>query len=185
MARLFAICVLVAFAGSGALAQYANDGRIAVRAGLYQPTGSVLKNEGSSTWKTFGVSYSLKLDDKGRTLTSVGLDRTAESGGRFSGEATSVNYMLHWRPENQVDRGFYAGAAGALYLLKEELLDYGLFPPEPGHKYDGIKPGLQVMAGYEFAPGYFAEIRYQYVDKLASGVDFSGASVVLGTRQLL
>ena len=182
---VYALVILLTLAaGSQAFAQYDEDrpSKLNIRFGVYRPSGSKLRAEGGSVWKTFGFDYTAQFDQLGRPRGQFSLESAAESKGRFKGRLTSVQYTRFLRKKSSSNsRGFYLGAGTGVFLASERLEGTWFEPPE---KESGTKLGFSAVGGYDFNANWFAEVRYARIGELAPGVDFSGLSLVIGARQL-
>ncbi len=176
--------LLVVGAAPQAFAQYDEDrpSKLNIRFGVYKPSGSKLRSEGGSMWKTFGFDYTVQFDQLGRPRGQFSLETAAESKGRFKGRLTSVQYTRYLHKTSRRPHGLYFGTGVGVFMASERLEATFFDPPE---KVSGTKLGFSAVGGYDFNANWFAEVRYARIGKLAPDVDFSGLSLVIGARQLL
>lgn len=181
------IMVLVAAAVSQALAQYEEDkpSKLSIKVGLYRPSGSALREQGGSTWKAFGVSYNLRLDEMGKPDTCASVEHGADKEDRFAAYTTAMSLMKVWHKKTASPRGPYFGAGAGVYLLKAENLVERPWPDPPcWEKQSGSKLGFSVLGGYNLSENWFAELRYFNMGKLGPDLNFSGIAVYIGTGQV-
>ena len=187
MRRSLGACALIMLLGaavSPALAQYEEDkpSKLSVSIGVFRPSGSALRNDGSSTWKALSVGYNLRMNEMGRPDTRITIERTADRESRFDGNLTAISCVKLWHKKDPEPRGPYFGMGAGVYLLKaEKAPDLFLLG---GEEHSGTKFGFSLIGGYNFNGNWFAELRYNSVSKLAPGVDFSGLTLYVGVGQL-
>ena len=193
MNRLIWTCVLLVVLAIGvtapALAQYADEGnqKLAVSIGLYSPSGTTLRDEGGTMWKSVNVGYKMGVDSIGRPTSIVSLGYSGAKKDRFDGRRISLNYMRMFHVNKSFDEvhGLYYGAGVGVNFVKEKIdANNYVFPPRAGEDNSGTQFGFTGVLGYDLNASFFAEVQYSQMSKLAENVDFSGLTFFLGTRTI-
>ena len=193
MNRLIWTCVLLVVLAIGvtapALAQYSDEGsqKLAVSVGLYSPSGTTLRDEGGSMWKSVNIGYNMGVDSIGRPTSIVALAYSGAKKNQFDGRRISLSYMRMFRANKSSEEihGLYYGAGVGVNLVSEKIdgNDY-VFPPIPGEDNSGTQFGFNVVAGYDLSASFFVEVQYSRVSALAKNVNFSGLMLSIGTRTI-
>ena len=193
MRRLLWLCLLLALVTFGialqAVAQYSEEGnqKFSIFAGLYMPSGSTLRNQGSTAWKSFGVSRNAKMDDYDRPISYLSLDVATSARGYFTGSKYGLTYTYLFRKPitGESVRGFYYGLGAGISAVSEKIVrNLYVDPPIFGEENSGMQFNVSVLGGYDFNEYFFAELRYTKTTELAPNVDFSGLTMHVGTRSL-
>jgi hypothetical protein len=192
MRRLLWVYVLIVpllVASLQASAQYGSEAgsKFALHAGAFRPSGELLRDKGSSIWKSFGLNYNITFDKLDRPEKFVSFDYASKDGGGFSGHSASVSYNQLWRSQTRTDevKGPYWGGGAGLYMVDAKAdPNVYLFPPYFGQDESGMKLGLSIVGGYDLNENWYAEARYTKMGQLADDIDFSGLTIYVGTRRL-
>lgn len=198
MNRLIWTCVLLVVLAIGvtapALAQYGDEGnqKLAVSVGLYSPSGTTLRDEGGSMWKSVNIGYNIGVDSIGRPTSIVSLGYSGVKKDQFDGRRISLNYMrmFHVNKSSDEIHGLYYGAGVGVNLVKEKI-DAQIAWPDPDRPYlmtgednSGTQFGFNVVAGYHLSASFFVEVQYSQMSELAKNVNFSGLMLSIGTRSI-
>jgi len=194
MKRVPCLCVLVATVilaiTSQAHAQYTEEdssGKFSIYAGAYAPVGSDLQRSDAAVWKAFGLSLNTQMDVDDRPIASLGLDYAASESRSFKGSSLGMNYTRYFRGpagEEGTLHGFYYGLGAGFNYNHAQMAPGIEEPPTPAVDESGIQYGVTALAGYDFSPDFYAELRYTQTTELAHDINFSGVSLVVGTRSL-
>ncbi|MCX6375676.1 MAG: hypothetical protein NTU88_06530 [Armatimonadetes bacterium] len=199
MNRLIWTCVLLVVLAIGVtapgLAQYGDEGnqKLAVSVGLYSPSGTTLRDEGGTMWKTVGLGYNMGVDSIGRPTSIVSLAYSGAKKDHFDGRRISLNYMrmFHANKSAEAVRGLYFGAGIGASLVNEKVDAQPFAFPDPDKPYlitgednSGTQFGFNVVAGYDLSASFFVEVQYSQVSELAKNANFSGLMLSIGTRTI-
>jgi len=162
-------------------AQYGDERapRLALRIGIHRPSGDRLKSELGSNWKLLGLQYSLSSDELERPTAYAAVQISSDEGTDSEASLMSIQYERVWWARKSEGGSAYYGAGAGLYFLNQKDRPFAWME---WTERSGTKLGFTGLAGYEIKQGYFAEIRYSKIGKLAEGLDFSGLSLSIGAR---
>lgn len=183
------LSVLIVGAASQAFAQMGEDNtqKCSLYGGLYMPSGSVLRDMGSSVWKVVGLGLNLKQDQFGRPGGCINLEYMTDKQDFFSGSRMSLTYVkLYHKPvkEEHVHGPYYGIGGGVNFVSSKIAARPFLFPPVVGSDESGIQPSVMLIGGYDLSENFYAEIRYTKMPQLSAGADFSGLMLSVGTRSV-
>lgn len=172
------VSALIAIFAVSACAQYeaTDKSRVGIKMVYWMPSDSAL-SELTSSWIGPIIDVNITFDkfDKPNTIFSFGW--FGENQGGLSTNYIPLTASYIHRLGNNPEKGFYVGGGLGAYMLKYRVFDAG---------GTGTNYGLNLFAGYEINSAWFAEIRYDMIDKFEApflgDIDFSGMSVSIGSR---
>lgn len=170
--------VLLAVMIQPALAQYETDdtSRFSLGVTFFRPSGEEMQNDFSDVWVGPTVEYYLTFDKQQRPTSGFSAAILTEEGDRSKMRIAPISYNVirHFSPNN---RGFYAGAGIAYYMMKYEVDNIvGADITRSENKL-----GWTARVGYNLSSNWFVEYRYDAVPDWA-GIEWGGSELVLGTR---
>lgn len=151
--------------------------------GINMPAGS----DFSSVWKSFGIGMNMKMDESGRPNGLASLDFASVSKDFYSASRISLAYTHYFRQpvKDENVRGIYFGVGLSANALKEKIdARPVIFPPVMAEDNSGIKFGAHALVGYDFNQNLYVEVKYAKMTELAPGADFSGLTLMIGSRSL-
>jgi hypothetical protein len=152
-------------AGEKCEAQLGIIPRFRVKAGVFLPQNTSLKNAVGNTWLKVGADVNLPASLFPLGSTRVGIDYVVNG----SSNIVPITLTQIFQPSVAVRSPVYAGAGIGLWT---------------GHiKGSGTSTqfGFRLLAGIEFSERFFGEVQYDFVDKLG-GVRADGLSVLVGLK---
>jgi hypothetical protein len=139
--------------------------RFRVKAGLFLPQNTSLKNAAGNTWLKFGADVNIPF-----SLVPLGSSRASiEYAVKGSSNIVPITFTQVFQPSVAVHSPLYVGAGIGLWT---------------GHIKGGSTSsqiGFRLLGGLEFTEKLFLELQYDFVNKL-SGVRADGLSVLVGTK---
>ncbi len=183
------IAIIALSIASQAFGQYTDENprKYSVYAGVYMPSGSLLRDSGSAAWKQFGVALNTNMDEDNRPGAYIGLDYASVSDRGYQGNRIGLNYtkLFHSQVEEGKGQGLYYGlGAGFSWNSSEIKEQLWQDPPISSRTDSGLQYAVTGICGYDFGEIFYAELRYTQTTKLAPDVDFSGLTLLVGTRSL-
>jgi hypothetical protein len=156
---------LMVVSGERAEAQLNIIPRFRVKAGVFLPQNTSLKNAVGNTWLKVGADVNLPASLFPLGSTRIGIDYVVNG----SSNIVPITITQIFQPSVAVRSPVYAGAGIGLWT---------------GHiKGSGTSTqfGFRLLAGIEFSDRLFGEVQYDFVDKLG-GARADGLSVLVGLK---
>ncbi len=168
LAILAGLAVLIASAALSSSAGAQLGGvipRPRVKAGIFLPTNTSLRNAVGNTWLKLGADVNIPFSLVPVGTARVGIDYVANG----SSNIVPITVMQIFQPSVAVHSPIYGGAGIGLWT---------------GHiKGSGTstKFGFRIVGGVEFTDKFFLEAQYDIVDRLG-GARADGFSILVGTK---